>query len=131
MLAAAALTLTLQLAPAVDDQAATTHVPLSLLAEGPARPKLRSWTWIPAGGYGLAAFGAGVGAMFANNDRGVSPNARKANVAMGIGALAGLLPGLLLGNEARYEQSEKTRAYIPVVDVLGSLAAVVGYVVTH
>ena len=129
MLAAAALTLTLQLAPAVTDPAASQHLPLSLLAEGPANAKRRSWTWTAAGGYGLATFGAGIGAMFANSDR--NPNSRKANLAMGIGALAGLIPGMLLGNEARREESEKARAYIPVVDVVGSLAAVVGYVVTH
>jgi hypothetical protein len=131
MLAAAALTLTLQLAPVLDDPTTTTHVPLSLLAEGPAKPRLRSWTWTAAGGYGLAAFGAGLGAFFANNDRGGNPNPRRANLSMGIGALAGLIPGLLLGNEARYEENEKARAYVPVVDVVGSLAAVVGYVVTH
>ena len=43
---------------------------------------------------------------------------------MAIGALAGLIPGLLLGIEARHEESEKARAYLPVVDVLGSLAGV-------
>src|SRR5712671_6832909 len=131
MLAAAALTLTLQLAPAGTEPAASQHLPLSLLAEGPANTKRRSWTWTAAGGYGLATFGAGIGAMFANSDRSGHPNPRKANLAMGIGALAGLIPGLLLGNEARHEESEKARAYIPVMDFLGSLTAVVGYVVTH
>ena len=131
MLAAVALTLTLQLAPAAGDPAATNHIPMSLLAEGPARPKLRSWTWTVAGGYGLAGFGAGVGAIVANLDRSATPNPGKANVAMALGALAGVIPGLLLGNEARHEANDKARAYIPVADVLGSLAAVMGYVVTH
>jgi len=131
LVAAAALTLSLQLAPVVDDPAASTHVPPSLLAEGPPRPTLRSWTWTAAGAYGFATFGAGLGAMYASNDRSPSPSPRKANLAMAIGAVAGLIPGLLLGNEARHEESEKTRAYVPIVDVLGSLAAVVGFVVTH
>ena|SRR5256885_1508230 len=131
LVAAAALTLSLQLAPVVDDPAASTHVPISLFAEGPPRPRLRSWMWTAAGAYGFATFGAGIGAIYASDDRGPTSNSRKANLAMAIGAVAGLIPGLLLGNEARSEESEKTRAYLPIVDVLGSLAAVVGFVVTH
>jgi len=89
LVAAAALTLSLQLAPVVDDPAASTHVPLSLLAEGPPRPTLRSWTWTAAGAYGFATFGAGLGAMYASNDRSPSPSPRKANLAMAIGASRG------------------------------------------
>ncbi|MFL5370121.1 MAG: hypothetical protein ACJ78Z_08025, partial [Myxococcales bacterium] len=55
----------------------------------------------------------------------------KVNLAMAVGAIAGLLPGFLIGNEARKEENDKTRAYIPIVDVLGTMTAISGYVITH
>jgi len=68
MIAAVALTLTLQMAPVVEDPATSTHLPMSVLAEGPSRPHLRSWTWIPAGAYGMATFTAGLAGVVVNNE---------------------------------------------------------------
>jgi hypothetical protein len=129
MLAAMALTLTLQLAPAVDDPSQTTHLPQTVFAEAPAKPRLRSWGWTAAGAYGFSTFGAGVGGVVAYHT-GTTEHS-KVNLAMAIGAIAGLLPGFLIGNEARKEENEKTRAYIPIVDVLGTMTAITGYVITR
>jgi hypothetical protein len=128
MIAAVALTLTLQMAPVVEDPATSTHLPMSVLAEGPSRPHLRSWTWIPAGAYGLATFTAGLAGVVVNNEGRLGQrDLRTGNTAMAVGAIVGLIPGLLIGQEARKEENEKTRAYLPVADVAGSLALIVGY----
>jgi hypothetical protein len=129
MLAALALTLTLQLAPAAAEASATAHIPNILLAEGPAQPQTRSWGWTAAGAYGFSTFGAGVGGLVAYHTSTASRST--VNLAMGLGAIAGLLPGLLLGNEARYEENHQARAYIPIVDLLGTMTAISGYVITH
>ena len=128
MLAAMALTLTLQLAPAADPSQ-TTHLPAAVFAEAPAKPSTRSWGWTAAGAYGFSSFGAGVGGLVAYHTGTTEPS--KVNLAMAIGAIAGLLPGFLIGNEARKEENDKTRAYIPIVDVLGTMTAVSSYVITH
>jgi hypothetical protein len=99
MLAAVALTLTLQVAPAASGPATGTHLPPAVMAEAPAQPARRSWAWTAAGAYGFSSFGAGVGALVANQYR--TKNSGTINLAMGIGALAGLVPGVLFGNEAR------------------------------
>jgi hypothetical protein len=128
MIAAMALTLTLQLAPAADDPATSTHLPMSVLAEGPSSPRLRSWTWIPAGAYGFSTFGAGLAGVVVNNEgRNGIRNTNLGNTAMAIGAIVGLIPGLLIGQEARKEENATTRAYLPIADVAGSLCLVVGY----
>jgi hypothetical protein len=129
MLAAVALTLTLQVAPAADAAATSTRIPTSVMAEAPAKPERRSWAWTAAGAYGFSSFGAGVGALVANQYR--TRDSGTINLAMGIGALAGLLPGVLFGNEAREEQNHKARAYIPVMDVVGTMTGVLGYVIAH
>jgi len=129
MLAAMALTLTLQLAPAVEDPSQTTHLPQTVFAEAPAKPRMRSWGWTAAGAYGFSSFGAGVAGIVAYHTD--TANRSKVNLAMGLGAIAGLIPGFLIGNEARKEENEKTRAYIPIVDVLGTMTAISGYVITH
>ena len=128
MIAAMALTLTLQMTPAAEEPATYTHVPWSVLAEGPSHPHLRSWTWIPAGAYGFATFGAGLAGVVINNEgRFGSRDLKAGNTAMAIGAIVGLIPGLLIGQEARKEENSTTRVYLPVADVAGSLAVVVGY----
>jgi hypothetical protein len=129
MLAALALTLTLQLAPAVDDPSQSTHLPQTVFAEAPAKPRMRSWGWSAAGAYGFSTFGAGVGGIVAYHTG--TTGRSQVNLAMGIGAIVGLLPGFLIGNEARKEENDKTRAYIPIVDVLGTMTAISGYVITH
>jgi hypothetical protein len=129
MLAAMALTLTLQLAPAADGPAQTTHLPQTVFAEAPAKPRMRSWGWTAAGAYGFSTFGAGIAGIVAYHTD--TTNRSKVNLAMGLGAIAGLIPGFLIGNEARKEENEKTRAYIPIVDVLGTMTAISGYVITH
>ena len=128
MIAAVALTLTLQMAPVAEDPATSTHLPMSVLAEGPSRPQLRSWTWIPAGAYGFATFTAGLAGVVVNNEgRFGHRDLRTGNTAMAVGAIVGLIPGLLIGREARKEENSTTRAYLPVADVAGSLALIVGY----
>jgi hypothetical protein len=128
MLAAAALTLTLQLAPVANDPGTTTHLPISVLAEGPSNPRTHSWIWIPAGAYAFSSFTAGLAGVVVNNEgRNGIRNTSTGNTAMAVGALIGLIPGLLIGNEARKEENAQTRAYLPVADVAGSLALLVGY----
>ena len=85
MLAAMALTLTLQLAPAVDASSQTTHLPQTVFAEAPAKPKMRSWGWTAAGAYGFSSFGAGVGGLFAYHTGTIERS--KVNLAMAIGAI--------------------------------------------
>ena len=129
MLAALALTLTLQLAPAVEDPSQSTHLPQTVFAEAPAKPRMRSWGWTAAGAYGFSTFGAGVAGIVAYHTD--QTNHSKVNLAMGLGAIAGLIPGLLIGNEARKEENDKARAYIPIVDVLGTMTAISAYVITR
>jgi hypothetical protein len=101
---------------------------MSVLAEGPSNPKLRSWTWIPAGAYGFSTFTAGLAGVIVNNEgRNGIRDTSTANTAMAIGAIVGLIPGLLLGQEARKEENAAARAYLPIADVAGSLSLVVGY----
>jgi hypothetical protein len=128
MIAAVALTLTLQLAPVAEDPATSTHLPMSVLAEGPSHPQLRSWTWIPAGAYGFATFTAGLAGVVVNNEGHLGRRDTKVgNTAMAVGAIVGLIPGILLGQEARKEENAAARAYLPIADVAGSLSLVVGY----
>ena len=119
-----ALTLVLDPAPqspsSVEAPAAAVEAP---------HPQTRSWAWIPAGGYGLAAFGAGVAATtvaFLDRPNG-SFNIPRANTALAVGAAIGLVPGLILGNEARREDNEKARSTIVLLDVVGSIARGFGF----
>jgi hypothetical protein len=97
-------------------------------------PEKRSWGWIPAGGYGLASFGAGVAATtvaFLDRPHTGTFNIPRANTALAIGAAIGLVPGLILGNEARNEDNEKGRTTVILLDVLGSIALGFGYAASH
>jgi hypothetical protein len=97
-------------------------------------PEMRSWGWIPAGGYGLAAFGAGVAATtvaFLDRPHTGTFNIPRANTALAVGAAIGLVPGLILGNESRREENDKGRTTTILLDVLGSIALGFGYAASH
>jgi hypothetical protein len=125
------LAITLLLDPAPQSQPVSAAPPTAI--ETAHAPRLHSWLWVPAGGYGLAAFGAGVGASVVGFMRqGAEPfNIRRANTALAVGAAVGLIPGLLLGQQARYEENEKARSSIILLDIVGSIALGFGYAMSH
>jgi len=88
-------------------------------------PPLRSALWIPAGGYGLATTFAGPAAILTeygtrrgDGQRNIGPPL----IAMGVGFLVGLVPGLILGNNARQEDESRNRGAVGVLDLAGSAA---------
>jgi predicted membrane-bound spermidine synthase len=58
-------------------------------------------------------------------------NVRTANTAMAIGAAVGIVPGILLGQQARYEENDKARSAVLLLDVVGTLALGFGYAMSH
>jgi hypothetical protein len=89
-----------------------------------ARP-LRSPLWVPAGGYGMAmVFGGGAGILteYSTRSNNGLRNVKPPLIGMGLGLLAGVVPGMLLGQTARVEENEKARGAIGVLDVAGSAA---------
>jgi hypothetical protein len=126
------LALSLVLDPASQQQRPSEAPAAAIEVAHPPAPQ-RSWAWIPAGGYGLASFGAGVAATAVGFlDRPNSSfNIPRANTALAIGAAIGLVPGLILGQEARREDNDKGRTTTVLLDVLGSIALGFGYAVSH
>lgn len=104
-----------------------------LVIEDPDHPKpKRSTAWIVAGGVGMAMLASGMGGVISTAiDRSESKDADRVNhhpgnKGLAIGALVGLLPGLIFGNEARSENNATGRSVIVVLDVGGSLALLFG-----
>lgn len=104
-----------------------------LVIEDPDHPRpRRSTAWIVAGGLGMAALGAGMGGVISTaidrSETGIADrvNHHPGNKGLALGALVGLLPGLIFGNEARNEINATGRSVIMVLDVGGSLALAFG-----
>jgi hypothetical protein len=89
---------------------------------------LRSRCWMVAGGYGVSAMMASMGGVLldafsrGNSRNGNQHDTTPSAVAMGIGALVGLVPGILLGNESRREEQSLARGVVTLLDVGGTLA---------
>lgn len=89
---------------------------------------LRGRCWTVAGGYGLATVFASMAGILAEAfTRSTTANSDARNksitaVAMGVGALAGIVPGALLGNESRREEMGLGRGVVSLLDVGGSVA---------
>src|SRR5256885_14495322 len=72
-------------------------------------PPKRSTAWVMAGGLGMASIGAGMAAVISQAQSRVTSrlgdvkDTKAGNRAMAVGALIGLLPGLIFGREARRE----------------------------
>lgn len=89
---------------------------------------LRSRCWTVAGGYGLSAVFASMSGILTEaftrtaSQNATTRNSSKAAVAMGVGALVGLLPGALLGNESRKEEASINRGVVTLLDLAGTVA---------
>jgi hypothetical protein len=87
---------------------------------------LRGRCWTVAGGYGLSTVFAAMSGIltdaFSRNNEATRRNPRTAGIAIGLGALAGLIPGALLGSESRKEEASLARGVITLLDVGGTLA---------
>ena len=97
----------------------------------------RGAQWIGWGGYGMAAMGAGMGAVMgqailnSTNRTGVYTDHKQAYLTGAIGAVVGLIPGLLFGQVARSEDKEQARSVIVLLDVGGTMACVVAWSLLH
>ena len=89
---------------------------------------LRGRCWAVAGGYGLSTVFASMAGVLAeafnrpSSGLADSRNRGTTALAMGIGALAGIVPGALLGNEARREEMALGRGVVTLLDLGGSVA---------
>ena len=89
---------------------------------------LRGRCWTVAGGYGLSTVFASMAGILAeaftrsSNASGEGHNKSTTALAMGIGALAGIIPGALLGNESRREEMSLGRGVVSLLDIGGSMA---------
>jgi hypothetical protein len=130
------LALTLLLDPAPQTQGFSqgiSQAPPEAVAVAPDS-STRTWVWVPAGGYGLSAAFAGIAATavgFMGRHNTDDLNVGRANAAMAIGAAVGLVPGLILGQQARYEENDKARSAVLLLDAIGTLALGFGYAASH
>ena len=89
---------------------------------------LRGRCWTVAGGYGLSTVFAAMAGILAeavtrsSSTIGDARNKSATALAMGIGALAGIVPGALLGNESRREEMGLGRGVVALLDVGGTVA---------
>ena len=89
---------------------------------------LRSRCWTVAGGYGLSSVFAAMSGILteaftrSGSQLATSRDTSKSAVVMSIGALVGLIPGALLGNEARREEASLNRGVVTLLDVGGTVA---------
>jgi hypothetical protein len=89
-------------------------------------PQLRSSLWRPAGAYGMAmtfAGGAGILTEYSTRKQ-LGRNIHPPMIGMGLGLLAGLVPGWLLGESSRVEENAKGRGAIGVLDLAGTAAVI-------
>ena len=85
---------------------------------------LRGRCWSVAGGYGLSSVFASIAGVIVSvsTSKGGTSDRGAGALAMGIGALVGVIPGALLGNESRREEMGLARGVVTLLDVGGSIA---------
>ena len=110
-----------------------------VVVEDPDHPlPKRSTAWVAAGGFGMAGLGAGIGAVMAqafSRSSGATAldtvDTHAGMKGMALGALLGLVPGLIFGNEARNEGNAIGRTVILLTDLGGALAIGMGWAQSH
>ena len=92
-------------------------------------PRLRSSLWVPAGGYGMAMTFAGSAAILTeySTRRVIGRRTQPPLVAMCLGFLGGLVPGLLLGQNAREDDNTKNRGAVTILDLVGTLSVGIAF----